>query len=132
MIKNITPLPKLVLKIQFIDISSIKMDLVFLNKKYIKNENENNYQYFKNNIDDYILWSAQDFIFDKRQIRLPDETNLSKVMTHVCIFENHKEKYHTLKKLYNTLTSWSEYDDDVIYSDKKEKIKLKGKYWYVF
>lgn len=132
-LSNLKITPKIVLKVQFLGEYSTRIELMLVNKEYIKKLGTNDFQYYRNGTYDFILWSTQNFIFDKRQIRLPDEMNLMKNMSHVHIFRNNKERYDTLKNMYKTLERWSIHVDSIrgIKPIYDKKVKLDGEFWYV-
>ena len=133
LLSNLNSGAKIVLKVELCGSCSTNIQLVSINKDYVKKENSNDFKYYKNEIYDFVLWSTQDFIFDNRQLRLPDEKNIKKVMSHTHIFSNDKERYAALKKLYNTLGEWAKTIDisNGIVSSNWKKIILAGEYWFV-
>lgn len=124
---------KIVLKVKFRGRFSVSIDLVSIKKDYVKKSNRNNYMYFRHEYSDFVLWSTQDFIFDDRQIRLPDEKHITKHMTHTHVFPSDAARYATLKKMYSTLENWSKVDDmkKGVFAGKKCRVILKGNYWYI-
>lgn len=133
LLTNLNGGAKMVLKVKFQGKFSVSIDLVSINKDYVKKPRINNYMYYENKDNKFVLWSTQDFIFDERQIRLPDENNIADVMSHTHIFPNDKARYATLKKLYNTLNGWSKSDDlqKGRFVNKENRIVLAGDYWFV-
>jgi len=124
---------KMVLKVKFQGKFSVSIDLVSINKNYVKKSGTNDFMYYKNEMYDFILWSTQDFLFDNRQIRLPDELHISDPMSHVHVFGSDTERYSTLKKMYNTLEDWSKVDDmkkGVLVGNHK-RIIFAGDFWYI-
>jgi hypothetical protein len=132
LLTNLNGGAKMVFKVKFDSDFSVNIQLVSINKDYVKNPKENNYMYYKDKDANFVLWSTQDFIFDERQIRLPDESNITDVMSHTHVFPNDKARYATLKKMYNTLQNWSKSEDMIkgVYV-KTNKIVLAGDYWFI-
>jgi len=124
---------KIVLKIQLQGEHSTTIELVSVNKDFVKKDKSNDYKYYKNEIYDFVLWSQQEFIFDDRQLRLPDEKNIKETMLHTHICSNDKQRYTTLKKLYNTLEDWSKMIDmnRGVYVGNKKKVIIAGDFWFV-
>jgi hypothetical protein len=133
LLTNLNGGAKVVLKVKFQGTGGVYMELVSINKDYVKKEKSNDYKYFKNDIYDFVLWSTQDFIFDNRQLRFPDEKNVKQLMSHTHKFGSDKERYATLKKLYNTLEYWSRSMDITqgVLSTKTKRVILAGDYWFV-
>lgn len=124
--------PKLVLKINLEGKSAVKIQLVAVNKDFIKTDKTNNYNYYKDIDKDFVIWSTQDFIFNERQIRLPDELNLTEEMVCTYDFKHDIERYDTLKKMYQTLQVWSqEMDQFFRIMKKKDRVIVEGDYWYI-
>jgi len=125
---------KMVLKIKLVGTSSVKMQLVSINKNYVKTPNSNNFNFFQDEENDFVIWSTQDFVFNDRQIRIPDENNIKDLMIHTHDYDHDMHRYDSLKKLYDTLQKWSdEMDLREIFlntSDKK-KVIMVGDYWFV-
>jgi hypothetical protein len=54
------------------------------------------------------IWSFSDFIFDIRQIRLPENGNrITKGAQFSHTFISDKERYGTMKKYYHVLNEWA-------------------------
>ena len=124
---------KIVLKIQLHGEFSTNIELISINKDFVKKNNSNDFKYYRNNFNDFVLWSTQDFIFDNRQLRLPDEKNIKEKMEHTHLCNSDKERYAILKKLYNTLEDWSKMVDmnKGVYVGNKKKVIIAGDYWFV-
>jgi len=133
LLSNLNGTAKMVLKVRFRGEFSVRIDLVSINKEYIKKSGTNDFMYYKNNTYDFVLWSTQDFIFDDRQLRLPDEKNITDFMYHTHLFVSDKERYSVLKKIYNTLEDWSKNDDinKGRFMGDRKRIVFAGDYWFV-
>jgi len=123
--------PKLVLKINLEGKSAVKIQLVAVNKDFIKTDKTNNYNYYKDIDKDFVIWSTQDFIFNERQIRLPSENHIKEEMVFTYNFKHDMERYDTLKKMYDTLIDWSFQMDMFSTKTKNNDIVVTGDYWFV-
>ena len=122
---------KMVLKINLEGISAVKMQLVAINKDCVKSKKDNNYNYYKDIDSEFVIWSTQDFVFNERQIRLPDELNIKDLMVFTHKFKHDMERYDTLKKMYDTLIDWSFQMDMFSTKTKNNDIVVTGDYWFV-
>lgn len=133
MIDELNPI-KLVLNVTLGSNSSVKLQLIRIHKDYVKKIETNDYMYYRNEAAGFIVWGTQDFLFDNRQLRLPDERNISEIMEYTYVFSNDQERYNTLKKMVETLDKWSQYMDytnDKVYDKVTNNVVLTGDYWYV-
>jgi len=125
-------LAKLILKVNFEGKSSAKIQLISIHTDFVRKSNTNDFMFYKN--DDFVIWSTQDFLFDERQIRLPDELNICAEMAHTYIFSHDQARYETLKKMYDTLNKWSQrvdYMQGRVNLQCQNKVVMAGDYWYV-
>ena len=125
---------KMVLKITLEGTSSVKMKLVSINKKFVKKHQSNDFNFFLDEENEFVIWSTQDFVFNNRQLRIPDEKHIVENMFHVHEFKNDMDRYDSLKKMHLALQKWSDEMDlkDVFaksYNDKK--VIITGDYWFV-
>ena len=124
---------KLLLRVELVGKSSAKIRLNAVHKDYVKKEKSNDYMYFADEYNDFIIWSMQDFIFNERQLRIPDEINIGEKMVHTHEFKHDMERYDSLKKLYKSLNRWAitqdfkKNFDDVM----TPRVIIAGNYWYV-
>jgi len=123
---------KLILKVDILGNTSVKMTIVQIAHEAIKRTQSIDSLIFKDNDCDIIIWSWQDFVFDERQIRLPQENKMMK-MTHTQHFKSDKERYETLKKYYYLLNKWAlntrmfpNTDTDI-----KNRVRINGNFWQV-
>lgn len=116
---------KLSLKFKFISDDTVNIKLFFVQQKCLKKEHFGIYRDFEN---DFSVWSCGTFLFDERQLRIPDEKNIDGSIQSTCKFRDEKHKRDTLKKLYSALHHWSNKNSD--FTDKGEVI-LDDEYWYV-
>lgn len=116
---------KLSLKIEFEKENSVKINLITVKQDSL---NKDNFGICRDYEEDFSVWSHSSFLFDERQLRLPDEKNLKSSLCTIYKFDNEEQKKKTLKKLYNTLHYWSNKNSN--YKDAGEVV-LDDEYWYV-
>jgi hypothetical protein len=116
---------KLSLKFKFISDDTVNIKLFFVQQKCLKKEHFGIYRDFEN---DFSVWSYGTFLFDERQLRLPDLKNLKGDVSTSFKFKNEEQKKITMKKLYSALHYWSNKISD--YKDGGEVV-LDDEYWYI-
>lgn len=116
---------KLSLKIELSDNDLVKIKIVFVKPDCL---NKSNYGIFRDYELDYTVWTSSSFLFDARQLRLPDNRNINLSLKSSCKFSSETHRKESLKKLYTTLHKWSNNISE--YKDKGEVI-LDDEYWYV-
>jgi hypothetical protein len=136
-------LAKMVLKICLEGKSSVRITIASINKDFIRKKGKNDYFFFQDEDCKFTIWSTQDFIFNERQLRLPDDQNLCENIVYLHEFKHDIERYEVLKKLYITLRGWSRemdrqlknytFNNFLQNSNKKynNKVTVVGDYWYV-
>ncbi len=80
------------------------------------------------------VWSFSDFIFDNRQIRLPENENrITKGAQFTHTFISDKERYETMKKYFHVLNEWSLCTRIFPNTNEsvKKRVKIIGKIWNV-
>ena len=128
---------KMVLKIELKGTSSVKMELVSINTKYVRKLKTNDFCFFEDEENAFVIWSTQDFVFNERQIRIPDTEHLSNDMSWSHDFKQDDKRYIALKKMYTTLQKWSTEMDDRILTfvsngaRLRKKIVIVDNYWFV-
>lgn len=134
LLTNLNGGAKMVLKIRFVGQSSVKMQLVSINKDYVKKKHSNNFNYFQDPGNEFVVWSTQDFVFNERQIRIPDEEHIEELMIHTHEYKHDMERYDALKKMYITLQNWADEMDfrtPYYISEGKQKVIVAGDYWFI-
>lgn len=116
---------KLSLKFEFEKENNIKVKIIFVRQEYLKKDNFGIYRDYEN---DFSVWTCGTFLFDERQLRLPDVDNIKSTVTTSFTFKNEEQKKETLKKLYSALHHWSNKNSD--FKDAGEVV-LDDEYWYV-
>jgi hypothetical protein len=97
---------KLQLEVKLISDKTLQMKLIYICDEAIKDSHSREAKIFQDD-NGITIWSFSDFVFDNRQIRLP-QSNMKLCRTkHTYQFKTEEERYETLKKFYNTLTRWS-------------------------
>ena len=95
---------KLKLKVELVGKKSLKMTITHICDEAIGQDFDN--RFFKDHDNNFIIWSAADFIFDERQIRFPQHNRLSN-LSHFHQFNSEEERYSSLKKMYHSLNNWA-------------------------
>lgn len=116
---------KLSLKFDFKKENTVQVKIILVKEDFLKKENYGIYRDYKT---DFSVWSFGEFLFDDRQLRLPDIRNVSENLSSSFKFENEQKVKETLKKLYTTLHHWSNINSD--FRDQGEVI-MDEEYWYV-
>jgi len=116
---------KLTLKIEIEDTDTVNIKVVFVKHECL---NKPNYGILRDYGIDFTVWTSSSFLFDERQLRLPDGKNINSVLNTSFKFKNEIERKDTLKKLYTTLHKWSNKNSE--YKEKGEVV-LDEEYWYV-
>ena len=122
------------LKVQLQGLASAKIELVSVNKAYVKGTTTNNFMYCTDEFNGFVIWSTQDFIFNERQLRLPDNTNIEKTMMHTHKYKHDEDRHDSLKKMYDALNRWSKIQDFVKFNKTPtdmNKLLVSGDYWFV-
>jgi uncharacterized 2Fe-2S/4Fe-4S cluster protein (DUF4445 family) len=134
-LSNLNGSSKMVLKIKLQGTSAVKMQLVSINKDYVKKKNSNDFNFFQDEENEFVVWSTQDFVFNDRQIRIPDENHIEELMVYTHEFEHDMERYDVLKKMYKSLQNWAdEMDFRTPYfkgSEGRKKVIIAGDYWFI-
>ena len=97
---------KLQLGIKLIGDKTVEMTLVFICDEALKDHRTTDNKIFQDG-NGIIIWSFSDFLFDNRQIRLPQRNRVLDKLKHQHKFKTEKERYEVLKKFYHTLNKWS-------------------------
>ena len=116
---------KLSLKFEFRKNNEVDIKLVFIKQTCLKYEQFGIYRDYEK---DFSVWTCNTFLFDDRQLRLPDEKNIDSNMKTTCVFRDEEHKRQTLKNLYGALHNWSNKNSG--FKDKGEVV-LDDEYWYV-
>jgi hypothetical protein len=129
-IKN---LHKLWLEITMIGESKLKIKLLMISSCVPKQSYEKSISYNDRDTG-LVIWSFQDFIFDERQLRIPQTNMLSNNMEHIHDFKSDNKRYTYLKKLHRTLNNWSKdvhvFPTNFTYG-KQNCIRMEDKFWII-
>ncbi len=123
---------KLQLKVELFGFTSVKMTLVYICDEAIKDQNVRENKIFEDD-NGITIWSFSDFIFDNRQIRLPQRNMVLSRLKHCYTFKSEEERYEVLKKFYESLTRWSLNTKMFpnTNTDIKRRIVINQNYWNV-
>lgn len=116
---------KMTLKFDFQKDNTVQIKILFIKQECL---NKDNFGIYRNYDDDFSVWTMGEFLFDERQLRLPDLKNLKGDVSTSFKFKNEEQKKITMKKLYSALHYWSNKISD--YKDGGEVV-LDDEYWYV-
>lgn len=97
---------KLHLGVKLIGDKIVEMTIVYICDEAIKEQWTKENKIFQDD-NGITIWSFSDFIFDNRQIRLPQKNMVLSRLKHKHQFRSEEERYEVLKKFYTTLTKWS-------------------------
>ena len=123
---------KLQLKVELIGFKSVIMTLVYICDEALRDPTTRENKIFCDD-NGITIWSFSDFIFDNRQIRLPQRNQVLTRLRHSYQFKTEEERYEVLKKFYQSLNRWSL--DTTLFpntnTDIKERITINKNYWCV-
>jgi hypothetical protein len=97
---------KLQLGVKLIGDKTLEMTLIYICDEAIKDHWTRDNKIFQDD-NGITIWSFSDFVFDNRQIRLPQRNMVLSRLKHRYRFKSEEERYDTLKKFYHTLNKWS-------------------------
>lgn len=97
---------KLQLKVELFGFTSVKMTLVYICDEALTDHTLRENKIFQDD-NGITIWSFSDFVFDNRQIRLPQRNKVLTRLKHCYHFKSEEERYEVLKKYYSTLSKWS-------------------------
>ena len=117
---------KLCLNIELKNDNGINISIITIKDDILKRQDSGMYQDFTN---DFTVWRYSEFMFDERQLRLPERKHLVYGKVIKKFFPNNNSRKKTLKKLYNALHMWSKVNSDF---NDKGKVIIDGKYWCVY
>lgn len=120
---------KMILRFEFIKDNKVKLHIVSINKNILYDaKNNNGYNFFKDDINNFSIWSSGRFSLSKNQLKLPELIYSSGNINSTCELPDDETRKTILYKLYTSLTKWSNYISD----DNIENCVIVDKeYWYV-
>ena len=123
---------KLQLKVELFGFQSVQITLVYICDEALKDHTTKDNKIFQDD-NGITIWSFSDFIFDNRQIRLPQRNQVLTRLKHSHQFKSEEERYEVLKKFYSTLTKWSLNTKMFpnTNTDIKKRIIINQEYWCV-
>ena len=121
---------KLILKIKLIGEFTLEMTICAIDKKILKkNTNVINMTHINKN-NNIIIWCFQDFIFDERQIRLPDIKNIDNSVKYKHKFKSDIIRKNILQKYMVALKSWSN-DKKIFKNTMSSEFRFNGDFWII-
>lgn len=134
-IKKLGGNPKMVLGFEMFGMSVLRVEIILIDKNRVKKiETPNDFKFYQDDINRFVIWSSDEFLFDKRQIRIPDSNHVFSKMGHTFVFTSENERRNTLKMMYDSLQRWSEFVDSRDKSNKKingKRVTMVDNHWYV-
>ena len=120
---------KMILRFEFIEDNKVKLHIVSIDKSILYNaKNNNGYNFFRDDVNNFSIWSSGEFVLYKNQLKLPELTYSSGNINSTCNYHNDESRKTILNKLYKSLTKWSNFISD----DNIENCVIVDKeYWYV-
>lgn len=124
-------IPKMILRVEFIEDFNVDISLISLNDFY--NKNIDGCKVFNCPDNDFIIYENDCFKVQDGLISLPDE-NCTSVNRSVIKFTSDKRRYETLRDLKDALLSWSNskyWKGNNLFSDIPS-IEYKKNIWVLF
>lgn len=128
---------KLCLKINLISYSTVRIKLVQVDDRILTRTrlDGQNYHVFRDDINNYRIWSYGKFTFSESHFRFPDSDNIDDETFYTYRFTTDKQRMEALRTLYKSLQLWA--SDRVIFkhdaSAKNEiNVSISDEYWFVY
>lgn len=124
---------KLHLKIELIGDKSLKMTIIHICEEAMISSYSTGSKVFISPYTDISIWSYSDFIFDNKQIRLPQRDRLMSRLSHTYQFKSEEERHDVLKKYYHTFGDWASNTHLFPNTDRnyKKRVHINDKYWRI-
>jgi len=120
---------KLMLKFEFIGENKVKLSLIAAKDKYLFDPKHNTgWNFYKDDKTNFSIWSADDFLFNKSQLRLPNLKNSKGIISSTCRFQSDLIRKQSIKNMYKCLTKWS---NKVSSGNNENSVVVDNEYWYV-
>lgn len=120
---------KMILRFEFIEDNKVKLHIVSIKKDVLYDAKHNNgYNFYSDDINKFSIWSSGEFALDRTQLKLPELKHSRGEVNSTCKFQDDESRKTILKKLYKSLTKWSNYisDDNI-----ENCVVVDKEYWYV-
>lgn len=138
-IKNQEKLPKLVLKVTLVENKSATIEIISADKKYISSRQAldgNDYKFYRSDYLDFSVWSLQTFVFNERQLRLPDYNFIDGDKSYTHEYVSTIQRKTALRLMFTSLIGWSKTMDTrnlvkTTLTDDKI-IKITDNHWFIF
>ena len=120
---------KMILKFEFINDNKVKLHLVSIKESCLYNDKkQQGWSYYIDDSNKFTIWSTGEFKFNRTELRLPDKRHYKGNISCVCKFSDDKTRRVILKKLYDTLTKWSNNMDNL---KLKNRVIVDDEFWYI-
>jgi len=121
---------KLVLRVQLYNISTIKLTLVYIDKRFLSKNKNLQTHYCKTSDDEsFFIYSKDTFYILFNSLRLPDENNYKSGASITKTFKSNDERYQYLKNLHFALNHWNIHADFKNNLNVKKGIRFNGEFW---
>jgi len=123
---------KLQLGVKLIGDKTVRMTIVYICDEAMTNHTIKDNKIFQDD-NGITIWSFSDFIFDNRQIRLPQRNKVLTRLKHTHQFKSEEDRYETLKKFYHTLNKWSLNTKMFPNTNTSitKRVNIYNDYWYI-
>lgn len=121
---------KLVLRVQLYNTSTIKLTLVYIDKKYLtKNKNLQTHYCKTPDNDSFFIYSKDTFYILFNSLRLPDSDNYKSGANITKTFKNNDDRYKYLRNLYLALNHWNIHSTFEYDMNTKRGVRFNGEFW---
>lgn len=123
---------KMMLEVNLIEDSKVEIKLPLIRNEFLNIEPYKaiNYTFYRDSINDMIIFSDYKFRFDDKQFRLPDIKNIDKDLKFTYDYYTEANRKRCLCNLFNSLNNWAMIKSSVS-SKKKNNIVLDDNKWYI-
>jgi hypothetical protein len=124
---------KMMLEVDLIGTKVVKISIVQLCEEAMRESCSLDYRIYVDTKSNFVIWSYGEFLFNEKEIKLPDVTSRTIKKTHTHTFKDEQERYESLKKMYITLNKWAL--DTRLFPNTQtlieDRIILNGRYWRI-
>lgn len=126
------PTNKIVLRVELIGSCTLKMSLVYLDKRAMI-EKEDVTLTHSNKAYDFFMYSRNTFYLGTNSMRFPSSDNYKINTSHSRTFKNDEERYNYLKRVKNALIDWNDnfkpFKQSADYQKRRKNIIYSDEYW---
>lgn len=118
---------KIIFKFEFIGEDTLNIKLLHICDSVLNFTDKYDGNYFFDS--DIMIFSLGKFMFNERQIRLPQSSEVSYKMEYTHKFNNEEERYRTVKNYFISLNNWSL--KSVSNKNVTNRIQMIKNYWSI-